>query len=399
MYDSSRLNPQNYPCKYCGKPSNGSVGKINDPTYIEYVCEYCYHNVLHMKPLREIVDNNIRNNKMKELVNHIALILDDSGSMKHIASQAQKVFNTWLDKIKNEAKTSNQLSLISMIKFGVNANIEFKHEPYTKVEQITSYIPRQGATALCDGVVLGVNTLEENNETFKHCDNSYLVIVATDGQENNSSYTNIKQLPNIITEHQGRDNWTFVFLVPPGAKNSFGYTYKIPLGNISEWDSDAQSITNMESQTSIGITNYYTSRSIGTRSISNFFETDLSKVTSSKIKHDLTDISKDCHIYTVEKESQIKKFVEGHGKTYKKGCAYYQLMKPEKIQSYKQVCIYDKKTKKIWGGGNARTLIGAPVGVDSKVTPGNHANYEIFIQSTSVNRILPRGTKLLVNIL
>ena len=59
MYDNSELvssfSPQNYPCKYCGKPSNGSVGKINDPTYIEYVCEYCYHNVLHMKPLIESI--------------------------------------------------------------------------------------------------------------------------------------------------------------------------------------------------------------------------------------------------------------------------------------------------------------------------------------------------------
>jgi hypothetical protein len=41
-------------------------------------------------------------------------------------------------------------------------------------------------------------------------------------------------------------------------------------------------------------------------------------------------------------------------------------------------------------------MIGLPANADAKVEPGNHANYDIFVQSTSVNRKLPRGTKLIV---
>jgi len=46
-------------------------------------------------------------------------------------------------------------------------------------------------------------------------------------------------------------------------------------------------------------------------------------------------------------------------------------------------------------GPDARDLIGLPAGGTEKVIPGNHANYDIYIQSTSNNRRLVRGTKLI----
>ncbi len=55
----------------------------------------------------------------------------------------------------------------------------------------------------------------------------------------------------------------------------------------------------------------------------------------------------------------------------------------------------EKGKKAIWGGKEARHLIGLPDDKDAKVTAGNMSNYDIFIQSTSVNRILVRGTKLI----
>jgi hypothetical protein len=56
----------------------------------------------------------------------------------------------------------------------------------------------------------------------------------------------------------------------------------------------------------------------------------------------------------------------------------------------------EKGSKAIYGGNAARSLIGLPYGAEAKVEPGNHANYDIFVQSTSTNRKLVRGTKLLV---
>lgn len=52
------IDPTIYICEICNKnPSNGSVGKLNDPLYIQWVCEDCYKNVLKMKPLVDFILN------------------------------------------------------------------------------------------------------------------------------------------------------------------------------------------------------------------------------------------------------------------------------------------------------------------------------------------------------
>ena len=90
-------------------------------------------------------------------------------------------------------------------------------------------------------------------------------------------------------------------------------------------------------------------------------------------------------------ESKMKQpYVPSEGK------AFYLLQKPETIQSYKQVLVRDKATDKLFSGTEARKLIGLPDNKDAKVEPFNHSHFEVFVQSTSVNRILPRGTKLAI---
>ncbi len=84
---------------------------------------------------------------------------------------------------------------------------------------------------------------------------------------------------------------------------------------------------------------------------------------------------------------------------YIPGSVFYQLTKTEKIQPQKMVLIMKKGGKGIYGGDEARGLIGLPASedwIEAKVKPGNHANFEIFVQSSSINRKLVRGTKVLV---
>ena len=79
--------------------------------------------------------------------------------------------------------------------------------------------------------------------------------------------------------------------------------------------------------------------------------------------------------------------------TYQIGNAYYLLMKPEKVQHHKQIILREKGKEAVYAGLDARHILGLP-SVDVKVKPGDHANWDIFIQSTSVNRKLIQGTKL-----
>jgi hypothetical protein len=45
-------------CEICKtKEAQGSVGSLKDPTFIIWVCKYCYTNVLHMRDAAEMNDS------------------------------------------------------------------------------------------------------------------------------------------------------------------------------------------------------------------------------------------------------------------------------------------------------------------------------------------------------
>lgn len=42
-------------CDICNhNAASGSVGKIDDPSFVQWVCSYCYYYVLKMKPLSDL---------------------------------------------------------------------------------------------------------------------------------------------------------------------------------------------------------------------------------------------------------------------------------------------------------------------------------------------------------
>jgi len=52
-------DPGSHTCECCKKrPSNGTIGSMDNPDFKMWVCEDCYHNVLRLKPLVEIVREN-----------------------------------------------------------------------------------------------------------------------------------------------------------------------------------------------------------------------------------------------------------------------------------------------------------------------------------------------------
>jgi len=103
-------------------------------------------------------------------------------------------------------------------------------------------------------------------------------------------------------------------------------------------------------------------------------------------------------IFTVNQEEEIRPFVEGKTKKpYVQGSAYYLLTKREKIQEGKELLLQDRATTQVFGDSQRiRQQLGLPTAGDIRVNPGNHANWNLFVQSTSVNRKLVRGSKVLV---
>jgi hypothetical protein len=237
------------------------------------------------------------------------------------------------------------------------------------------------------------------------------VITITDGEENNSTPSSAvaaARVKALLFETQATDRWTFAFQLPFGQRDKFAAQYGVPKDNILEWAATdkgvevaRQSLAASAQVTNSSMGQYFGARSMGMMSVKKFYDTttDLSQVTATAVKTKLDDISDRFKSYEVPKELPIKDFVEEKTKKeYVVGSTYYQLMKVEKVQPNKQILIQEKGKKAVWGGRDARHLIGLKDGETARLRPGNHANYDIFVQSTSVNRKLPRGTKVLVDI-
>jgi len=110
---------------------------------------------------------------------------------------------------------------------------------------------------------------------------------------------------------------------------------------------------------------------------------------------------------SVETKSPIRDFVRDNvGATlFKKGAGYYQLgSKAVKIQGYKRVVLVNRETGELWSGDTARKMLGLPFGKDFKLYPKKVetqkflSEYDVFVQSTSVNRALQAGDVFLYEV-
>jgi hypothetical protein len=76
--------------------------------------------------------------------------------------------------------------------------------------------------------------------------------------------------------------------------------------------------------------------------------------------------------------------------------AFYELVKNEHVQPQKQIVIQNRKTGKVYSGDNARKLLNLP-NQEVKITVGDFGEWNVYIQSTSVNRkVIPKQRVLVV---
>lgn len=175
--------------------------------------------------------------------------------------------------------------------------------------------------------------------------------------------------------------------------------FGIPVGNILEWDQTEAGVKVATQATTSAVEAYYKGVKSGVRSTSSFYTNIDKKAARAAIKT-MKDISSEVKIYTVKQDEakfDIRAFVTLKEGQFSKGTAFYQLVKPEReVQDYKVIVIKDKKAGKTYAGSVARDLLGLPTFGTVRVAPGDHAGYDVYIQSTSTNRKLPEGSKLLV---
>lgn len=329
-------------------------------------------------------------------VNNIAFVIDRSGSMSSIRKDVVRVFNEQLKTIKNDAKKGDQETFISLYTFNSSVDKPLYFRRQAQVVKPMKSLKTQGGTALLDAVGTAMNDLGKVRGA-KDDHVSFLVLVLTDGEEFSSRKYN-KKLPGMIKAAQKTDRWSIAFLTPKsGIKRltSFG----IPKGNIQDWAASSKGATQAGKKLSEGLTGFFNARRSGKKAVSGFFQADLSNVTVTQVSGKLKNSSKDFSVWDVTKDGAIiRAFVDDKLKgkaTYKAGNGYYELTKSELVQAKKEIAIRDNKTGAIYAGPGARSMLGFPEGASFKVKPGAMGNFSVFIMSTSVNRVLAKGTTLL----
>jgi uncharacterized protein YegL len=330
-------------------------------------------------------------NQLDQLINHIVLVLDASSSMSGITKETIKVADSLVASLAERSTEMGQETRITVYTFNTKVVCKYYDKDVLRLPSLAGMYRPAGATALIDATMQSIKELDKTATLYGN--HAFLVYVLTDGEENSSTFFTKRHLINQLNALA--ENWTVACLVPDENGVRSAQEFGFPPGNISKWDTTAQGITEVGQVIRQATDNFMVNRAKGVRGSKNIFNLDASTVQVNKLEK--LDSSRYTFIKVGEgTDQQIRDVFEAAtGLRYRKGEAYYQLTKTEEVQPQKNIVIVDKETGQAYAGPSARTMLGLPNDYVS-VRATDHPKYDIFIQSTSVNRKLVPNTAVLV---
>lgn len=323
---------------------------------------------------------------------YVGLSRDHSGSMNGLDRAAMNDYNQTIGAIKKAAVDQDIDTVTSVVSFQNSVvKCEVVNSGIDRLRPLTSY-PTGGGTPLFDSVGELITMLERTPDANDK-NVTFLVVAITDGEDNESpNWKN--RIGDKIRALQATDRWTFVFRVPRGYSRRL-QAFGIPSGNIQEWEQTERGFQEATVATQSAVSNYFKGVKSGVRSTRTFYA-DMKNVSAAKVASAMNDISDEVTIYPVKTRQMIEPFAINKVGGLVRGQWFYQLSKPEKaVQDYKVIVVRNKNTGAVYGGGDARQLLNLPDTGTISLKPGNHGEWDIFVQSTSNNRILVPNTSVL----
>jgi hypothetical protein len=337
-------------------------------------------------------------NVIENKVTHVALIIDESMSMSHHRQELIKVVDGQVKYLARRSQELDQETRVSIYTFSDEVRCLVYEKDVLRLPSIASLYNPDGMTALIDATLQALNDLSKTPELYG--EHAFLAFALTDGQENKS-----RNRASALSEALRRlpDHWTVGVLVPDMMGKHDAQQHGFPPGNIAIWDADTAAGVQEAGQVIQQATeNFMTGRSRGVRGTKELFSIGTEKINKKTVKSNLTPLTEwQYDLLPVLREDYIRPYVESRGMAYNIGKCFYQLMKTETIQAGKQIAIREKKAPgrtgldKVYVGDQARDILGLP-GIDVRIKPDSNPDYDVFVQSTSVNRKLIPGTDLLV---
>ncbi len=325
-----------------------------------------------------------------KIINYVGWLVDVSGSMVGWRNNAEDAVNAQIQATLRETKSRGQELFIQVGVF----DYRYQHVYEGPAEGYVYRTPSGGGmTALLRSTSDAIYALEKfDRYAGSQEDRSFLLYIITDGEENQGGNANTTAA--LMQTKIATDRWTFGFAVPPNGTRAI-QALGIDKGNIMEWETSKRGFETLGTKISAASTMYASARGAGATQVkAGLFQVDLGaglKAGSQKWES-LSDRFKS---WEVEKETDIASFLTTKLGSFSKGRGFYELTKKELVQSHKGLVVQDKDTGLVLTGDSAKTAIGLPVGLDHKIDPHNVGKFRIFVQSTSDNRKLVRGTRLL----
>jgi hypothetical protein len=167
----------------------------------------------------------------------ITFVLDESGSMGSIETEARQGFNDYLaDQVGHGGQTWWTLTT-----FNQRARTRFAAIPGAEVRPLEEDYSPSGMTALYDAIGSSVTKTQAYLETLGgERPSDVIVVILTDGMENASQQWTARQVFDLVTEAED-SGWQFVFL---GAnQDSWAVSQKMGIrkGAVVDWAPDKAS--------------------------------------------------------------------------------------------------------------------------------------------------------------
>lgn len=312
--------------------------------------------------------------------------------MQHLRETLIQVADNQIAYLAQRSKELDQETRVTVYTFDDTVKCVIFDKDVLRLPSIRSHYRIGGMTALIDATLLSQQDLAWTAQMYG--DHAFLTYVLTDGMNNVNNHRagelacRLAELP---------DNWTVAAFVPDQTGMFEAKKFGFPKDNIAIWDTSTKGLGEAGETIRRVTDSYMVNRSTGIRGTRSLFSmgTDALNTQTVKDAHLNQLANGTFQLLDVKTGGYIREWVENRGMVYILGKAYYQLTKLETIQPGKQIAVVEKTTGKVFTGANARDMLGLPA-MAVRVKPEDNPLFEVYVQSTSTNRKLLPGTKLLL---
>lgn len=322
----------------------------------------------------------------------VYIVADLSGSMRGSKEETlRKMVKEYVATLAAAEAGGDQSFEVALVPFSNNVKVK---GPWVASalpgDQISDLSTRTngfgGGTALRDAIGTALERVRANIPT--------LISVFSDGEECSSILYSQQRLSAIIRGIEAGGNLTLTFAGPESARRYLAGC-GIPDGNFQAWDGSEKEMIKVAAAVSPSVENYVRARSTGATSSSRFYA-DTTDLTDQGVRS-MTKIVVPSEIKVVTRHMSGRAIADFYGSRFTPGAHFYELIKPEYIQDDKDLVVLIRDKNEYRQGSRAvRLLLNLPETGKVRVHPApTSSKYQVFVQSSSVNRKVVEGQTML----